>query len=424
MSKNNVALYKHTEIGTIPEDWEVREIGQEIDLITGFPFKSEGYVKNGIRLLRCSNVKRGKIDWNYEITQYWSKITADLRKYILQEGDIVIAMDGSLVGKSFARLTNKDVPSLLLQRVARIRSKKIYEGYLKEFICSQYFTKYCDEVKTSSAIPHISPKDIREFKIPLPPLAEQKAIATALSDIDALLENIKHLITKKKAIKKGTMQQLLTGKKRLDGFTDNWEVKKLGDLGKTYSGLTGKTKIDFENGNFPYITFLNVLNNVKIDTTIFQFVNIKKGDIQNKAHKGDLFFNTSSETPEQVGMCAFLSEEINNLYLNSFCFGYRLNQNAKCNGLFLSYYINSNLGRRIFESLAQGATRYNLSKSNFNKVKIFIPTLKEQTAIAEILSDMDAEIEALENQLAKYENLKQAMMQELLTGKTRFSITN
>jgi type I restriction enzyme S subunit len=148
-------------------------------------------------------------------------------------------MDGSLVGRSFARLSKKDLPALLLQRVTRIRSNKIDMGYLKEFICSDYFTKYCDTVKTSSAIPHISPIDIRQFKIPIPPnVSEQSAIATVLSDTDDLIDQLDNLITKKKAIKQGTMQQLLTGEKRLPGFSGEWGEKKLGEvfsLSATYS---------------------------------------------------------------------------------------------------------------------------------------------------------------------------------------------
>lgn len=116
--------FKQTEVGLIPKGWRVCQIGKEIDLLTGFPFPSSKYSSSGIRLLRGSNVKRGETDWSNDLTQYWPDISNDLKPYLLKEGDIVIAMDGSLVGKSFARLTKKDIPSLLLQRVARIRHHK------------------------------------------------------------------------------------------------------------------------------------------------------------------------------------------------------------------------------------------------------------------------------------------------------------
>ena len=266
----------------------------------------------------------------------------------------------------------------------------------------------------------LSKASLNKLLCAFPKVKEQKIIANTLTDIDTLITNLETLITKKKSIKQGTMQQLLTGKKRLQGFTEEWEVKKLGAIGNTLSGLSGKSKKDFDNGNHPYITFLNVMNNIKIDTSIFEYVKIYKGETQNSFRKGDLFFNTSSETPEEVGMCAVLMNEVDNLHLNSFCFGFRLSESAKTDSLLLSYLINSSVGRKLFLSLGQGATRYNLSKSNFNKVEVYIPKdINEQQAIAQILSDMDLEIEALETQKNKTQHLKQGMMQELLTGKTR-----
>ena len=224
------AGYKNTEIGVIPEEWEVSKIEPLIDLLTGFPFPSNKYSKTGIRLLRGSNIKRGVTDWSEDITQFWSVATPEIKKYLLQENDIVIAMDGSLVGKSFAQLSKIDLPSLLLQRVARIRTEKVDINYLKELICSKYFTEHCDKVKTSSAIPHISPKDIKDYKIPLPPTIEEQAtIATVLSDTDSLIQTLEKKIAKKQLIKKGAMQKLLTPK-------EGWEVKTLGEIAEFYKG--------------------------------------------------------------------------------------------------------------------------------------------------------------------------------------------
>lgn len=196
--------------------WEVKAVGDKIDLLTGFPFPSNSYSKGGVRLLRGSNVKRGETDWTDEITQCWPEITQDICRYELQSGDLVIAMDGSLVGRSFARLSKADLPALLLQRVARIRSKSIDVGYLAQFIGSDLFIKYCDSVKTVTAIPHISAEDIRRFSIPIPPtINEQTAIATALSDMDAELAALEQRRDKTRALKQGMMQELLTGRIRL-----------------------------------------------------------------------------------------------------------------------------------------------------------------------------------------------------------------
>jgi type I restriction enzyme, S subunit len=197
-------------------EWVEKQIETEIDLLTGYPFPSSKYSDSGIKLLRGSNIKRGVTDWAEDLIQYWSEITPDISQYVLKDGDIVIAMDGSLVGRSFARLSKFDLPALLLQRVARIRSDKIEMGYLKEWICSKFFVEHCDAVKTVTAIPHISPSDIKNFQIQLPPSKkEQCAIATVLSDMDTAIAALETRRAKTQAIKQGMMQELLTGRTRL-----------------------------------------------------------------------------------------------------------------------------------------------------------------------------------------------------------------
>lgn len=208
--------YKPSELGEIPEDWEVDTIGKVCDLLTGYPFPSNKYSDSGIRLLRGSNVKRGITDWSSDITQYWPTLSQEIKQYELLVGDVVISMDGSLVGRSFAQLTEDDLPAVLLQRVARIRSVQVSQYFLKEWICSPFFTEHCDSVKTVTAIPHISPQDIRDFKFLLPPtMQEQTAIATILSDMDNELQALTQKLEKAHALKQGMMQQLLTGKIRL-----------------------------------------------------------------------------------------------------------------------------------------------------------------------------------------------------------------
>jgi type I restriction enzyme, S subunit len=224
-----IAKKRHLKLGAMQElltgerrlpgfegKWTRNQLGAKIDLLTGFPFPSQSYSDHGIRLLRGSNIKRGVTDWSDEITKCWSRITSDITQYQLQAGDIVIAMDGSLVGRSFAQLSESDLPALLLQRVARIRSTMIDMAYLKEQVCSDYFTEHCDAVKTVTAIPHISPKDIREFTIPIPPTKEeQKAIAGILRDMDAEITALEAKLAKAHCLKQGMMQELLTGRIRL-----------------------------------------------------------------------------------------------------------------------------------------------------------------------------------------------------------------
>lgn len=261
-------------------------------------------------------------------------------------------------------------------------------------------------------------KQLSAIEISVPPKPEQEAIATALTDIDTLIANLEKMIAKKKAIKQGAMQELLSGSRRLNGFGTTWKSHRVGDLGIFYSGLSGKSKADFGSGTARYITFMNVLANAIIDVRKLESVRVMECETQNAVAKDDLFFNTSSETPEEVGMCAVLTEHLENTYLNSFCFGFRIT-NAEMYPLFLSYFFNSQEGRKIMSVLAQGATRYNLSKTYFSDTIITVPEKNEQIAIASILSDMEDEIEQLHTKLAKYQFIKSGMMSELLTGRIR-----
>ncbi|UUZ55082.1 hypothetical protein LP419_04085 [Massilia sp. H-1] len=152
------------------------------------------------------------------------------------------------------------------------------------------------------------------------------------------------------------MHQLITGQTRLPGFEEKWEVTTMRSLGNTYGGLIGKTKSDFGHGTARYIPFVNVMKGTIIDIDSLAPVDVATNEVQNMAKKDDLFFNGSSETPEEVGFCSVLLHDVPNLYLNSFCFGFRFNANAKANGLFLAYWFRSTKGREAMAALAQGAT--------------------------------------------------------------------
>ena len=274
--------------------------------------------------------------------------------------------------------------------------------------------------KVGTSIPYIVLGQLQNFTFPYPPLPEQRRIAAALGDVDKLIENLKKRVEKKKNLKRGAMQELLTGKRRLKGFTGAWVEKRLGEIGAFYGGLSGKSSKDFGVGDSRFITFMNVLSNVVIDRRMLGVVSVQPGEKQNLVQKGDLFFNGSSETPEEVAMCAALLEDLPNTYLNSFCCGFRLFDQQQ-DPLFVSYFFNSEAGREVVKTCAQGLTRYNLSKETFLKQSMRWPKLSEQRAIAAVLSDMDAEIANLEHKLKKVTLLKQGMMQDLLTGKVRLT---
>jgi type I restriction enzyme S subunit len=253
---------------------------------------------------------------------------------------------------------------------------------------------------------------------PIPRVEEQRAIAVALSDVDTLIGALDRLIAKKRDLKQAAMQQLLTGQTRLPGFTEQWELRRLTLMGRTYGGLAGKVKKDFGAGTSQYVPFMNVMTNVQIDSSWLERVNVRAEEKQNPVRRGDLLFNGSSETPEELGMCGVVTDDLDNTFLNSFCFGFRF-WDATQNGKYFAYYFRSSEGRKLLYSLAQGATRYNLSKTALLRLELPVPLPAEQTAITAVLSDMDAEITALEQRRDKTRLLKQGMMQELLTGRTR-----
>jgi type I restriction enzyme S subunit len=193
----------------------------------------------------------------------------------------------------------------------------------------------------------------------------------------------------------------------------------MGRIGSTYGGLTGKVKADFGRGDAKYVTFLNVLQNVTIDPFLFEPVNVPPEEHQNRVLKGDLLFNGTSETPEEVALASVLDAEVGQLFLNSFCFGFRLGSPQLHDAKFLAYFFRGPVGRQLMSALAQGATRYNMSKRQFLSLPLALPSPAEQRAIAEALSDADRLLGALEALIAKKRAIKQAAMQQLLTGKTR-----
>ena len=199
----------------------------------------------------------------------------------------------------------------------------------------------------------------------------------------------------------------------------DWHNVTIGNLGSTYNGLTGKKASDFGHGVAKYVPFINVIYNPIIDVNSLCCVDIKPSEYQNAVIKGDLLFNTSSETPEEVAMCSYVNIDIQNLYLNSFCFGFRLND-SNVSGLFLSYLFRSEFGRSLMLELAQGSTRYNLQKKKFLQADLHIPQiLAEQERIAEALSDVDALIKELDALIDKKRMVLKATMQDLLTARRR-----
>ena len=413
--------YKSSEVGVIPDDWDIVSLSAMTDphrpISYGIVQTGPG-VTNGVQCLRVLDINDGCISKTNLITTS-KQISAAYQRTVLKPGDLVMPLRGKVgdVGQVDQELEGAN----LTRGVALIALSASWDAaFCKQIISSSATRRRLEQSMNGSALQEIPIGTLRSFSISVPTkLEEQKVIAAALNDVDALVAGLGRLIAKKHDLKHAAMQQLLTGQTRLPGFQGDWEVKRLGELGTTYGGLTGKSKADFGTGAARYVTFMNVMTNTVIDDTIFESVCVSPAENQNRVERGDLLFNGSSETPEEVALCSLVAGEVRNLFLNSFCFGFRPREDASANGLFLTYYIRSAEGREIMKSLAQGSTRYNLSKKALLAAEVRLPSLSEQVAIAGTLSDMDAELAALEARRDKTRALKQGMMQELLTGRTR-----
>lgn len=416
-----VSKYKETEIGSIPEEWDVTSLSDAFqNLEAGVSVNSDERQNADFFVLKTSAISDGLINID-EAKPVVKKEYARL-KCPVKKGSIIISRMNTpqLVGA--CGYVAEDAKGYFLpDRLWQVINSKPekYDFRWLNYLLNQYRYKnaiHAVATGTSNSMKNISKERLLEIRIPRPSIEEQKFIVKAISDIEALIYGLEKLIKKKQNIFTGTMQSLLSGKIRISDSL--WEKYVIGDIGDFYSGLTGKQKDDFGKGNARYITFLNVLNNTVIDISKLESVQVNEDEYQNEVLKGDLFFNTSSETPEEVGMCAVLMDSIRNTYLNSFCFGFRL-KTKKVYALFFSYYFNSQEGRKIMRVLAQGATRFNLSKDYFSQTEIELPPYEDQVEIAQTLADMEGDILSLEKKCLKYKAIKQGMMEELLTGKVR-----
>lgn len=199
-----------------------------------------------------------------------------------------------------------------------------------------------------------------------------------------------------------------------DRFPKDWKKKKLSDVGFSYSGLKSKSKKDFdEDGNAQFVTYRNINRNYFVDKHDLSFVQVEEDENQNHVLKGDVLFTGSSETPEEVAFSSVMKEEIKNLYLNSFSFGYRFNNPKEFLPEFYGYYFRGPNFRKNVFPLAQGSTRYNLSKNEVLKIDIPVPSFKEQQKIASILSSVDEAIEKTEKIIKQTHGVKKGLLYKL-----------
>lgn len=270
-------------------------------------------------------------------------------------------------------------------------------------------------VAGTSATSIINKKEFGQLSALLPSVEEQNKIGEIFELIDKSItlhqRKLEHLNLKKKAL----LQKLFpkNGERypelRFPGFADAWEQCKLGSIGSTYTGLSGKTKEDFGHGEAQYITYLNVFQNTISDTTMTDKVEIDT--TQNEVKYGDVLFTTSSETPEEVGMSSVWLSDTPNIYLNSFCFGFRPNQ--KIDPYFLGYSLRAPYMRDKIKILAQGISRYNISKNKVMELEISMPNNEEQKLLGTFLQHIDLIITLHQRKLEHLQLQKKALLQQL-----------
>lgn len=388
--------YKQTEVGLIPSDWEVKKLGDALKVIGGGAFKSNDASQAGVKWLKISNVGINQAVWDDE-SYLPSTLIKDNENFLLKEGDYVIALTRPILDRKLkiAKLNENDVPALLNQRVGKIEVESQTEIDFAYFLFQKFETiNGLLQSMAGTDPPNLSNKGIYGIDCAFPPtLTEQTAIATALSDADALISSLEKLIAKKSNIKQGAMQRLLEPK-------DGWEVKKLGDIAFVNMGQSPLS--EYYNSEGIGLPLVQGNADVEDRKTIIRFYTSM---ITKKGKVGDIIMSVRAPVGE-IAKATF-----------DCCLG-----RGVCSISFDNEYLYHYLiyFEKSWAKLSTGSTFDSVNSKQVKELEILIPKSKdEQTRIATILSDMDAEINALETKLEKYKKVKLGMMQNLLTGKIR-----
>ncbi|PIR19993.1 MAG: restriction endonuclease subunit S [Deltaproteobacteria bacterium CG11_big_fil_rev_8_21_14_0_20_47_16] len=395
--------YKQTEVGVIPEEWSVRPLLSTVRIANGqVSPKVEPY--KSMILVAPDHIESstGRLLARQTATEQ----RAISGKYVFESGDIVYSKIRPYLRKAilanFVGLCSADMYPL--KPAADVSSE-----FMLSIVLGYRFSKYAESVSVRSGMPKINRMELAEFSLGLPPIPEQRAIATALSDVDGLLGALERLIAKKRDLKQAAMQQLLTGKKRLPGFQKKWDVKRLGEV---FSISAGKSKSAYvvTDGHYWVVDMGSVSRSGRLIVskgTNYQGDFLKVGDLV--MPKDDIGGGNI------IGKVGYIDAD------DTYVLGdhvYCLKANVG-DPLFLSYVINGHQTNIALRKKVIGSAQLGLGRKSVEEQEIPFPHLSEQTAIADVLSDMDAEIVALEQRRVKTRALKQGMMQELLTGKTR-----
>ncbi|WP_211530970.1 restriction endonuclease subunit S [Methanocalculus chunghsingensis] len=403
--------YKRTEVGVIPEDWEVLSLGELGTFMKGKGIKRDDISNNGLLCIRYGELYT---HYNNYVIIPQSRISEKIAATALpiKKGDLLFAGSGETaeeIGKCVAYLGDQD--AFAGGDIVVLRSSGQNSLYLGHLLNHDVVTQQKARYGQGDAVVHINASNLAKVKVPLSPIKnEQNSIAAALSDVDGLIGALDALIAKKRDMKQAAMQQLLTGRTRLPGFEGEWEEKRLGDVLERIvgGGTPSRTNRKFWGGHIPWAT-------VKDFGTYHPYrtqETITKEGLDNSASNLIRAGTLITSTRMLLGKCVIYQVDV--------C----INQDLKalfCNNSidvqYLLYWFQYH--EQLIDEMGSGSTVKGLSTNDLKSLYFVSPSISEQTAIATALSDMDAEIAALERRRDKVKEIKQGMMQQLLTGKVR-----
>ena len=416
--------YNYTEFGEIPMDWEIVPMGTLLtEFRGGASLKPSDFNGSGIKVLPKGGV--GRTGWlNIEDSnqQYCSPHYAmtHTRNQVDDTFTIVVLRDLVPSGPSIGlivQIRNREI-FILAQGVYGFKSNnKVVPKYLVHVSNTHWYRRLMNSIMVGSTQVHITNTAFKLVCIPLPPIKEQKAIAEALSDADALIESLEQLITKKRQIKQGAMQELLTAQKRLPGFGGAWILKSIGSFSEFVTKGATPTTYGF-NWEDDGILFLRSECVSEDGLDLNQSMFISKGAhrtiIRSEVRADDILITITGN----VGRVVHLKSDFGYANINQHIARIRVKDPCVHSG-FVYHWLSQASTRAYYISITTGQAYPQISLKQVRETNIPLPSKLEQEAIASILSDMDAEIEALEAKLAKARQIKQGMMQELLTGRIR-----
>lgn len=397
------------------DEWVKKTIKSVSSKITDGTHDTPKPTKEGVPYLTAIHVKDGFIDFEncYFLPQeVHNKI---FERCNPEYGDLLMVNIGA--GTATSAMVNVDF-EFSLKNVALIKpNPDIINNELFAQIQRRNSGRLRHQISAGGAQPFLSLKEIAKLKLSIPTnLPEQQKIASFLTALDERIQLLQKKKAKLEEFKKGLMQKLFSQEIRFkdhngNGFPD-WEEKKLGEIGATFNGLTGKTRVDFGEG-MPYVQYMQIFSNSKINVQEFGFVRVDENENQSKVQYGDVFFTTSSETPNEIGTASVMLEEVGDVYLNSFCFGFRPNSLKELVPQFSRYLFRSELFRREVIKLAQGSTRFNMSKVELMKLPVLLPKEEEQNKIADFLTSLDDSIESIGVEIEGSIEYKKGLLQKM-----------